>query len=339
MKVTVTGAGGYIGSVLVPMLLEAGHEVTALDRFFFGETLAPHPRLDPSPPRQPLHHRGRPRGRRALIDLVAISNDPSGEEFRNETLAINWRARAHPRRAGQGGRGQALHPALLLLDLRLPGRGGGRRRDLAHQPAHHLRDGQREGRARTCWPLADGELHRGGAAPGHGLRPLPAHALRPRDQRHDLGRLQDRQAALDARRQPVAADGAREGHRRGADLHARRPGGEGERPDLQRRLGGQRLPARAARRDRRRRGAARGRDRVLRRRRPPLLPGRLRQDRGARLARARETAADGVREILRRDRRRAREGRAHHHARLVPPSRGAARPGGGLELHGGMLRL
>ena len=40
MKVTVTGAGGYIGSVLVPMLLEAGHEVTALDRFFFGETLA-----------------------------------------------------------------------------------------------------------------------------------------------------------------------------------------------------------------------------------------------------------------------------------------------------------
>jgi nucleoside-diphosphate-sugar epimerase len=42
VKVTVTGAGGYIGSVLVPMLLEAGHEVTALDRFFFGE---PWPRI------------------------------------------------------------------------------------------------------------------------------------------------------------------------------------------------------------------------------------------------------------------------------------------------------
>ena len=36
-KVLVTGAGGYIGTQLVSDLLKAGHEVTAVDRFFFGE--------------------------------------------------------------------------------------------------------------------------------------------------------------------------------------------------------------------------------------------------------------------------------------------------------------
>jgi nucleoside-diphosphate-sugar epimerase len=36
-KVMVTGAGGYIGTQLVRDLVKAGHEVTAVDRFFFGK--------------------------------------------------------------------------------------------------------------------------------------------------------------------------------------------------------------------------------------------------------------------------------------------------------------
>jgi len=38
MKILVTGAAGYIGSVLCGYLLDAGHEVTALDSFMYGQT-------------------------------------------------------------------------------------------------------------------------------------------------------------------------------------------------------------------------------------------------------------------------------------------------------------
>jgi nucleoside-diphosphate-sugar epimerase len=37
MKVLVTGGSGYIGSILVPLLLERDHSVTVLDNFSFGQ--------------------------------------------------------------------------------------------------------------------------------------------------------------------------------------------------------------------------------------------------------------------------------------------------------------
>ena len=94
MKVLVTGAGGYIGTTLVPSLLEKGHEVIAVDRFFFGkERLKKHENLklvtedSRKIPIKLFENID------AVIDLVAISNDPSGEIFQKQTFEINHESR------------------------------------------------------------------------------------------------------------------------------------------------------------------------------------------------------------------------------------------------------
>jgi nucleoside-diphosphate-sugar epimerase len=93
-RVLVTGAGGYIGTTLVPTLLAQGYRVRAIDRFFFGQE-----RLEVAAELECI--RADCRRLRSeyfddvdyIIDLVAISNDPSGELFEKSTYDINHAAR------------------------------------------------------------------------------------------------------------------------------------------------------------------------------------------------------------------------------------------------------
>ncbi len=82
--VMVTGGAGYVGSVLVPKLLQAGHKVTVLDLYLYGDTLAgvaDHPGLrqvrgdlrDADVVADAL------KGCDSVVHLACISNDPSFE--------------------------------------------------------------------------------------------------------------------------------------------------------------------------------------------------------------------------------------------------------------------
>lgn len=79
MKILVTGACGYKGSVLVPKLLNAGHQVTAFDIMWFGNDLRPHANLEiiqgdvRNVEDIPL------KGVDAVIHLSSIANDPAGD--------------------------------------------------------------------------------------------------------------------------------------------------------------------------------------------------------------------------------------------------------------------
>lgn len=97
MKVLVSGHNGYIGSVMVPMLQAAGHEVAGIDTFFFeGCTLG-----EDDPPIPALRKDIREvevrdvAGFDAVIHLAALSNDPLGNMNADCTYDINYRASVH----------------------------------------------------------------------------------------------------------------------------------------------------------------------------------------------------------------------------------------------------
>jgi nucleoside-diphosphate-sugar epimerase len=95
MHILVTGHDGYIGTVLVPMLLAAGHDVVGYDSSLYDECRLPP--LEPTPIpaiRRDLRDACADdlEGFDAVMHLAAISNDPVGELDPTATYEINYRA-------------------------------------------------------------------------------------------------------------------------------------------------------------------------------------------------------------------------------------------------------
>lgn len=110
MKVLVTGGAGYVGSMLVPALLEAGHEVRVLDLLTWG--VQPllgswsHPGFSfiRGDVREPEHRVAAVAGMEAVVHLAAIVGDPACAREPDLARAVNLDATleliADARRAG-----------------------------------------------------------------------------------------------------------------------------------------------------------------------------------------------------------------------------------------------
>ena len=98
-KVLVTGAGGYIGTQLVKDLVKSGNDVTAVDRFFFGQDTLKDFFANPKVSIIQKDIRDLTEadmvGHEVVCDLACLSNDPAGEIDPALTYAINRDGRIH----------------------------------------------------------------------------------------------------------------------------------------------------------------------------------------------------------------------------------------------------
>jgi nucleoside-diphosphate-sugar epimerase len=79
MKILVTGGCGYVGSVLVPKLLNEGHDVLVVDDQWFGNFLPAHPALKIE--KKTIEHinEAELKGIEIVMHLANVANDPSVE--------------------------------------------------------------------------------------------------------------------------------------------------------------------------------------------------------------------------------------------------------------------
>ncbi len=96
-KVLVTGSEGYIGTVMMPMLIESGFEVVGLDNCYYSEgnlnnTKFPQYKLIQKDVRDVNIEDFKDQNYYAIVHLAALSNDPLGMLDEKLTYDINYKA-------------------------------------------------------------------------------------------------------------------------------------------------------------------------------------------------------------------------------------------------------
>lgn len=92
MKILITGGSGYVGTKLIPRLLDKGHTIINIDTQWFGHYLNKHPRLKNYKMSYSLVEKVKEQKIDAVIHLASIANDPMSEIDKNlswETSALN----------------------------------------------------------------------------------------------------------------------------------------------------------------------------------------------------------------------------------------------------------
>jgi nucleoside-diphosphate-sugar epimerase len=94
MKVLVTGHQGYLGSVMTPILANAGHDVAGLDSGYFADCVLGAAPQDPPGLTVDVRDvtREQLEGFDAVVHLAALSNDPLGALAPEITYDINYYA-------------------------------------------------------------------------------------------------------------------------------------------------------------------------------------------------------------------------------------------------------
>lgn len=94
MRILVTGHDGYIGTVLVPLFRQAGHEIVGLDSGLFSECVFGADGWTPPTIRKDIRDvtAADLRGFDAVVHLAGISNDPLGDLNPQCTFDINHQA-------------------------------------------------------------------------------------------------------------------------------------------------------------------------------------------------------------------------------------------------------